>query len=157
MAGGAAAGQGTVCAGSAQTDVYTSCTSTTKSKCGYTQRNSIGFLRTTKNSQGASYQGLGIGSYCPRASQPENGAYVGWANADGTEVIGSEVCGGRARFGVFRADRFTPLPALPTSIPLPAAVMAGTVAWLPAPAGLRPPQPSPRRRRQRRDIHCIAW
>jgi hypothetical protein len=126
---GAAAGQGIVCAGSAQSGQYTPCSSPTSTKCKYAQRNSVGFLRATKDSQGGSYQGLDSGYACPSVSQPENGAYLGWANADGSEVIGSQVCGGHARFGIFRGGKFTPLPALPVSMPLPAGMMAGTVAW----------------------------
>ena len=36
---------------------------------------------------------------------------------------------GQARFGIFRGSRFTSLPALPVSVPVPAGVFAGTVAW----------------------------
>jgi hypothetical protein len=113
---GAAAGEGTVCAGYAQT---------------YTRpvRNSVGFLRSTKNSQGGGYWGLDSGSGCPSVTPPDNGAYLGWANADGSVVIGSEVCGGHARFGVFSGSKFTPLPALPHSVPVPDGVMDGTIAW----------------------------
>ena len=62
-------------------------------------------------------------------SPPDNGAYLGWASADGSVVIGSEVCGGHARFGIFSGSKFTPLPALPNSVPVPDGVMDGTVAW----------------------------
>ena len=111
---GAAAGQGTVCAGS--------------ERSGNPQRNSIGFLRSYGSSQ-ESYVGLASGSYCSAQGEPVNGAYIGWANADGTEVVGSQVCGGQSRFGLFRGSAFTPLPALPDSLPVPAGVMDGTVAW----------------------------
>jgi hypothetical protein len=111
---GAAAGQGIVCGGSEQS--------------GSPQRNSIGFLRSYGNSQ-ESYVGLGSGSYCSAQAEPVNGAYIGWANADSSEVIGSQVCGGQSRFGLFRGSKFTPLPALPNSLPVPAGVMDGTVAW----------------------------
>jgi hypothetical protein len=111
---GAAAGQGTVCAGSAQ--------------FGNPQRNSIGFLRSYGNSH-EGVEGLESGSYCSAAAEPVSGAYIGWASADGSEVIGSQVCGRQSRFGIFRGSTFTPLPALPSSLPLPAGVMDGTVAW----------------------------
>jgi hypothetical protein len=133
VAEGAAAGQGIVCAGSTQAGSYTSCTSQAKATCKYTQRNPVGFLRATTDSQGVSYLGLDVGSACPSVSEPDNGAYLGWANADGTGVIGSQVGGGHARFGIFRDGEFTPLPALPGSMPWPAGVMAGTVAWWLAP------------------------
>ena len=73
--------------------------------------------------------GLASGSYCSAQGEPVNGAYIGWANADGTEVVGSQVCGGQSRFGLFRGSTFTPLPALPDSVPAPAGVMDGNVAW----------------------------
>ena len=111
---GAVAGQGVVCGGSAQS--------------GNPQRNSIGFLRSFGNSQ-EGYVGLASGSYCSSQAEPAGGAYIGWANADGSEVIGSQVCGGQSRFGIFRGSKFTPLPAPPTSLPLPAGVLDGTGAW----------------------------
>ena len=66
-----------------------------------------------------------------RSSSTEvgDGAYIGWTNANGTILIGSLVWDGHLRFGVFRGDRFTPLPALPNSLPVPAGVMDGTIAW----------------------------
>jgi hypothetical protein len=85
-------------------------------------------LRSYGSSQ-ESYVGLASGSYCSAQGEPVNGAYIGWANADGTEVVGSQVCGGQSRFGIFRGSTFTPLPALPDSVPVPAGVMDGTVAW----------------------------
>jgi WD40 repeat protein len=129
VARGPGAGQGVVCAGSSQTGRYTACSSPSGTKCGYTQRNAIGFLRATEDSRGGSYLGLDTGSDCPSPAQPGNGAYLGWANADGSEVIGSQVCAGRSRFGLFHGTAFTALPALPGSLPLPAGVMDGTVAW----------------------------
>ena len=126
---GAEAGQGVVCAGNSQSDRYTSCTSQTKSKCTYTQWTAIGFLRATQLAGGGSYMGLDIGSACDSKAEPVNGAYLGWSNLDGSEAIGSLVCGGRSRFGIFRGKTFTPLPPLPNSLPVPAGVMDGTVAW----------------------------
>lgn len=129
VAAGSAAGQGVVCAGSTLAGRYTACGSPPDQKCTYTQLNSIGFLRATEDSGGDSFLGLEAGSACPALAQPGNGAYLGWANADGSEVIGSQVCAGRSRFGIFRGTTFTPLPALPVSLPVPTVVMDGTVAW----------------------------
>jgi hypothetical protein len=129
IAEGSAAGQGIVCAGNTQSDRYTSCTSQTKSTCKYTQRTSIGFLRATHTAGGDSYMGLDSGSACDSRAEPVNGAYLGWSNLDGSEVLGSLVCGGRSRFGIFRGSTFTPLPALPNSLPVPAGVLDGTLAW----------------------------
>jgi hypothetical protein len=130
IAKGSAAGQGIVCAGSLQGGKYTSCTSQTKSTCTYTQGTSIGFLRATHTAGGDSYMGLDSGSSsCNSRAEPVNGAYLGWSNLDGSEVLGSLVCGGHSRFGIFRGSKFTPLPALPNSRPVPAGVMDGTVAW----------------------------
>jgi hypothetical protein len=126
---GAKAGQGTVCAGGAQTDRYTPCASPTSSTCKYTQRNSIGFLRATHTAGGGSYEGLDIGAACDSKPEPVNGAYLGWSNPDGSEVLGSLVCGGRSRFGIFRGRTFTPLPAPPNSVPVPTGVLDGTLAW----------------------------
>ena len=111
---GAGAGQGIICGGSA--------------KSGNPQRNSIGFLRSYGNSH-EGVEGLESGSYCAATAEPVSGAYIGWASTDGSEVIGSQVCGRQSRFGIFRGSTFTPLPALPSSLPLPAGVMDGTVAW----------------------------
>jgi len=127
---GAAAGQGVVCAGSSQTGRYTACTSPTDTKCAYTQRNFIGFLRVTHDSQDATYQGMEVASECPSPANPDNTAYLGWANTDGSVIIGSEICAGHARFGIFNGGGgFTPLPALPMSPPGQAGVLDGTFAW----------------------------
>lgn len=127
---GSTAGQGIVCAGSTQSDRYTPCPSQTKSTCKYTQQTAIGFLRATHIAGGGSYMGLDTGSSsCNSRAEPVNGAYLGWSNSDGSEVLGSLVCGGHSRFGVFRGKTFTPLPALPHSLPLQAGVLDGTIAW----------------------------
>ena len=126
IATGAEAGQGVVCGASAQTGRYTPCTSPTDMKCAYTQLNSIGFLRATQDGRGGSFKGIDAGSDCPDQAKPGNGAYIGWANADGSEVIGFEACAGHTRFGIFRAGKFTPLPALPVSVP---GALEGTTAW----------------------------
>jgi hypothetical protein len=39
------------------------------------------------------------------------------------------VCGGHSRFGVFRGKTFTPLPALPNSLPVPAGVLDDIIGW----------------------------
>jgi hypothetical protein len=124
---GPAAGQGIVCAGSAQTGRYTACTSPTNTTCAYTQRVSLGFLLATGSGQGGGYLGLLAGSDC--TGEQQAGAYIGWANADGSVIIGSQVCGGQWRFGIFRGGTFTPLPALPDSTYLDAGALGGTFAW----------------------------
>jgi hypothetical protein len=126
---GSTAGQGIVCAGNTQSDRYTPCTSQTKSTCKYTQQTAIGFLRATHTAGGDSYMGLDIGSACDSRAEPVNGAYLGWSNSDGSEVLGSLVCGGHSRFGVFRGKTFTPLPALPDSLLVEGGVLYGTIAW----------------------------
>jgi len=115
--------------GSSQTGRYTACTSPADTKCAYTQRNFIGFLRVTHDSQGATYQGMDVASACPSPTGSDNAAYLGWASADGSVIIGSEVCAGHARFGIFSSGGFTPLPALPNSLPVPAGALEGTFAW----------------------------
>jgi hypothetical protein len=72
---------------------------------------------------------MDVSSECPSATGPDNAAYLGWASADGSVVIGSEVCAGHARFGIFSGGGFTPLPALPVSLPVRAGVLEGTFAW----------------------------
>jgi hypothetical protein len=129
IAKGAEAGQGIVCGGSLKSDYSRPCYSPADTTCKSIERNSIGFMLTTHDSRGDSFLGLNTGSDCPSQAKPGNGAYLGWANADGSEVIGSQVCAGRSRFGIFRGSKFTPLPALPVSMPAPAGVLDGTVAW----------------------------
>lgn len=129
VAKGAAAGQGVVCAGGSQTSRYTACSSPADTKCAYTQRNFIGFLRVTHDSQGATYQGMDASSACPSLTGPDNAAYLGWASADGSVIIGSQVCAGHSRFGIFSGSGFTPLPALPNSLPVTTGVLEGTFAW----------------------------
>ena len=46
---------------------------------------------------------------CSAQAAYPDGAYIGWANADGSVVIGSLVWDGHVRFGLFRDGRFTPL------------------------------------------------
>ena len=63
-----------------------------------------------------------------------DGAYVAWANADGSVVIGSEIWDGHLRFGLFRDGRYAALPALPVTVPVPPAhppppTLIGTYDW----------------------------
>lgn len=44
-------------------------------------------------------------------------------------LVGSLAWDGHVRFGIFRGSQFTALPALPVSVPVPAGVLVGTVAW----------------------------
>ncbi|MGH3262807.1 MAG: hypothetical protein ACRDNS_12495 [Trebonia sp.] len=111
---GDAAGQGSACAGS---ELY-----------GNPQRNHLGFVLSYGNSH-EGVTGLSAESVCSATPEPANAAYLGWANGDGSEVIGSQVCGGHVRFGLFHGAAFTPLPALPTSVPTGSGVMIGTDAW----------------------------
>lgn len=90
----------------------------------------VGFLKQTLDSQGYGYTGLTASeTECPATAQTGDGAYLGWSNADASVVIGSLVSDGHARFGIFRGQRFTPLPKLPVSVPVPAGMLVGTVAW----------------------------
>jgi hypothetical protein len=66
---------------------------------------------------------------CSAQTAYPDGAYIGWANADGSTVIGSLLWDGHARFGMFRDGRFTPLPALPVSVPVSTGVLIGTYDW----------------------------
>jgi hypothetical protein len=49
-------------------------------------------------------------------------------SADGSVLIGSEVCAGHSRFGVFSGG-FIPLPALPAFLPMTTGILEGTLAW----------------------------
>jgi len=88
-----------------------------------------GFLRVTHDRQDATDQGMDVSSACPSATGPDNAAYLGWASADGSVIIGSEVCAGHARFGIFSGAGFTPLPAPPHSPPVTTGILEGTFAW----------------------------
>ena len=72
---------------------------------------------------------LALAAECSGQVQPEDGAYIGWANADASILIGSVLRNGRSQFGIFRGDHFTPLPALPISVPIPTGRLIGTDAW----------------------------
>jgi hypothetical protein len=139
VARGPEAGQGVICGGGAKSDlpqaVSGTASPTATSGAGHatcTPRNqpSIGFVESTQDGLGESYIGLRTGeTECPDAAQASDGAYIGWSNADGSVLIGSQAWDGHARFGIFRGSHFTALPALPVSVPVPAGVLAGTVAW----------------------------
>jgi hypothetical protein len=118
-------GQGVICGGSAQTSLPQA-----SGECAGSERTLIGFLEQTKGDQGRVAMNLAdVESACsPQAGYPD-GAYIGWANADGGTVIGSLVWDGHVRFGMFRDGGFTPLPALPVSVPVPTGVLIGTYDW----------------------------
>jgi len=124
-----AGGQGIICGGSAQTDLPQT-SSASGGECARSERISIGFLQETKGDQRHVAANLGdIETECSdRAGYPD-GAYIGWANADGSVVIGSLLWSGHVRFGLFRDGQFSPLPALPTSVPVPTGILIGTYDW----------------------------
>jgi hypothetical protein len=121
-------GQGILCAGGAEEDRY-SCAGATDGKCQFIKQLPIGFFQQFPDGQGGTESELLDGKSGCTNPQPVNGAYLGWANADGSVIIGSEVCDGQSRFGIFRGSHFTALPALPDSVPVAAGVLVGTVAW----------------------------
>jgi len=120
---------GILCAGGADEQDMQACPSPSGSTCTYVPRTPIGFFRQAPFGQGGTEQELLGGKSGCNNPRLVNGAYLGWANADGSVIIGSEVCDGQSRFGIFRGSRFTALPALPVSVPVPAGVLVGTVAW----------------------------
>jgi hypothetical protein len=122
-----AGGQGVICAGS---QVALALAGGGGAECRHVGRTFVGFLEETKDDLGDVESNLtDFETECSdRAAYPD-GAYIGWANADGSVVIGSQVWDGHVRFGLFRDGRFTPLPALPTSVPVPAGVLIGTYDW----------------------------
>ena len=139
VARGATAGQGVICGGRVQPELLrivsataspTASATTGNATCTARNQPSVGFLESTENSQGGGYLGLTAGeTECPGTAQTGDGAYLGWSNEDGTVLVGSLVWDGHVRFGIFRGQRFTPLPALPVSVPVPAGELAGTIAW----------------------------
>lgn len=121
-------GQGIVCAGGSHTSIAQPCG--TGEECTYVQGDALGFLRQQVTSQGGTETSLLDGE--PAGTGPAtagDGAYLSWANDDGSVLIGSLVRDGKPRFGIFRGGTFTPLPALPASLPTPAGVLDGTVSW----------------------------
>jgi hypothetical protein len=125
-----AGGQEVICGGSVQAenpDNYVAHGGACTTRYG---RMLIGFLEETKGGQ----SGLPISladsePECSASPGYPDGAYIGWANADGSAVVGSQVWDGHVRFGVFRDGRFTPLPSLPVSVPVPSGVLIGTYDW----------------------------
>jgi hypothetical protein len=121
-------GQGIVCAGSSHTSIAKPCGIGVP--CTYVQRDALGFVRQQVTAQGGTetsfYDGETTGT---GPAAPGDGAYLGWANADGSVVVGSLVRDGQAHFGIFRDGTFTALPALPPSAPRPAGALLGTVTW----------------------------
>jgi hypothetical protein len=99
--------------------------------CAGAQRSGYGFVRETVSAQGSGNtpQLLASVADCGGQGSPPGGAYIGWASADGSTLIGSLVWDGNSRFGVFRDGRFTLLPPLPVSMPVGAGVLIGTDAW----------------------------
>jgi hypothetical protein len=123
-----AGGQGVICGGSVKADGPTSTGS--GGACTYRGRTSIGFLEETNDGKGGVPTSLvDFEPECSATAGYPDGAYIGWANADGSVVIGSQVWDGHVRFGLFRDGRFTPLPALPVSVPVPTGVLIGTYDW----------------------------
>jgi hypothetical protein len=124
-----AGGQGVICGGSVKADGPPTSVGS-GGACTYSGRTSIGFLEEIKDGQGSVPTSLvDFEPECSAQAGDTDGAYVGWANADGSVVIGSLVWDGHVRFGLFRDGRFTPLPALPVSVPVPTGVLIGTYDW----------------------------
>ena len=122
-------GKGVICAGSAQPDLLQPSAARGKA-CPPSQRMYIGFLQEAEGGQGEVPMELAdTETECSAQAGDYDGAYLGWANADGSVVIGSQVWDGHVRFGLFRDGRFTPLPALPMSVPVPTGVLIGTYDW----------------------------
>jgi hypothetical protein len=118
-------GHGVICAGSAHANLPQ-----TSGACTGSARTFVGFLQETKGGQGGIPMSLAdVETECSARAGDYDGAYLGWASADGSTVIGSLLWDGHLRFGVFRGGRFTSLPALPTSVPVPAGVLIGTYDW----------------------------
>ena len=124
-----AGGQEVICAGSVQADGPPT-SAGSGGTCTSRGRTSIGFLEETKDGKGSVPTSLvDFEPECSAQAGDTDGAYIGWANADGSVVIGSQVWDGHVRFGLFRDGRFTPLPALPVSVPVPTGVLIGTYDW----------------------------
>jgi hypothetical protein len=125
-----AGGQGIICGGSVQAQDPETSTATGGACTTRNGRMLIGFLEETKGGQGGLPVNLAdYEAECSAKPGYPDGAYIGWANADASAVIGSLVWDGHVRFGLFRDGRFTPLPALPVSVPVPAGVLIGTYDW----------------------------
>jgi hypothetical protein len=94
-------------------------------------KGSVGFMIMKHYGNGGSESGMIVAAPVKTTKAgPDDGAYLGWANADGSVVIGSTIAQGRTRFGIFRNGRFSPLPALPGAGALvPAGVLYGADVW----------------------------
>jgi hypothetical protein len=129
---GVSNGHGVICAGGVQDELGGQSSNGTASPAACSARTQpmVGFLKQTLDSQGYGYTGLTASeTECPATAQAGDGAYIGWSNGDGSVLIGSLVWDGHTRFGIFRGRRFTPLPALPISMPAGNGVLLGTDAW----------------------------
>jgi hypothetical protein len=122
-----AGGQGVICAGSIRPRLLSTGVAS-GGTCSPSLRTEIGFLEETSGDPGDVAANLAdVESECS-AGYPD-GAYIGWASADGSAVIGSLVWDGHVRFGLFRDGQFTPLPSLPVSVPVPTGALIGTYDW----------------------------
>jgi DNA-directed RNA polymerase specialized sigma24 family protein len=122
-------GEGVICAGGAQADLSQP-SGAKGGVCTPSERTFVGFLQGTSEGQGDVPMNLAdVETECSAQAGYPDGAYLGWANADASVVIGSLVWDVHVRFGLFRDGRFTPLPALPVSVPVPNGVLIGTYDW----------------------------
>ena len=135
-----AGGRGTVCAGTWSTGTARTGSSLSPASAGSSpasagtcpsgQRVSYGFeLDTPYGQDGREGQLLAPVAECPGQAQPSDGAYLGWANADGSVLIGFQAWNGHVRFGIFRGNRFTPLPPALAPRLQPTGEFVGTDAW----------------------------
>jgi hypothetical protein len=122
-----AGGQAVICAGSVQPKLPPTGVDS-GGACTPSARTVIGFLQESSADQGDVAANLADVEPECSTGYPD-GAYLGWASADGSVVIGSLIWDGHVRFGLFRDGRFTPLPALPVSVPVPTGVLIGTYDW----------------------------
>ena len=120
-------GQAVICAGSVQPKLLPTGVDS-GGACTPSPRTVIGFLQESSADQGDVAANLADVEPECSTGYPD-GAYLGWASADGSIVIGSLMWDGHVRFGLFRDGRFTPLPALPVSVPVPTGVLIGTYDW----------------------------
>lgn len=119
---------GVLCAGN-ELNVFSSCATKVNGTCREGLENFIGWLAPAVNGKASSETRFFTGASARPPGSGSADAYIGWASADGSVVLGSVVKGGQSRFGVFHAATFSALPALPASLPGPAGVLPGAVAW----------------------------